>query len=70
MIQIDVGGLTYGKCWYNNYSDVPEGTSEKKDVNITTTKYGTTGTVIKVGAIDEHKFLRYELDIPGATSIK
>ena len=66
MIQIDVGGLTYGSVG-NTVSDVPVGT-EKKDVNVTTTKYGTTGTIIKVGAIDEHKFVRYELDIPGTVS--
>ena len=61
MIQIDVGGLTYGAS-----NMTTEGNDGADDVKTTTTRYGTTGTVIKVGAIDEHKFLRYELNIPGA----
>ena len=70
MIQIDVGGLTYGSkgVTYSDVSYVDGNDTVKRDVKATTNRYGTTGTVIKVGGIDEHKFLRYELDIPGAES--
>ena len=62
MIQIDVGGLTYGSVATTYDTD-----GNKTDGS--TTKYGTTGTVVKVGAIDEKMFLRYELNIPGTSSV-
>ena len=63
VVQLDVSGLYYGSTTTNN-KDVKAGDDEKT----ATTLYGTTDAKLKIGAIDESKFLRFEINVPGAGS--